>query len=672
MRTWLSRLWSIRNRILIFFTLLLLLFLGATLWVTRYQLAKALDRGDYLTAVFDRFLATQQSTGRMLEVIVGTMATDAELEERLAGDGGTKVADADTGIVPAPEPTAAARWGELSEKLSDAFAPDFMLLTDANDAPVGAAPKGVTAEKLRRHLFYQQVSMGLTSHAWVDLDGTLYMMAGSPVRDRAGARKGTLLVGISVETIFSNNAKQSNALREKQQNFFFLDGGKCLASSFPAKEASPEALVYAFTPANRPPPEVEGAKTKVVLRIGDATYDFQNRPHVMYSDAETREGQLVFARRRIPFADRVAEFSWPIYLVGGISMLVGVILALIVAWSIVRPLREFIRYTEEMARGGGDLTHRFPVSGNDELAHLGGSLNAMLDQLQYLFNRVKQSSLEVGNSAAEISITASQLHRRSQEESIKIEDITTAVNEMNQMIQQLAANASEAADHARRGSEAVSGASSAILDIRKVVVDSSDQVKTLGEHSVRIGNIVETIRQIADQTSLLALNASIEAAHAGEHGKGFAVVANEVSNLADRVNKSARQIEEQLAHIRLLTEQAVRKMEEGASTVDAGVVKVDSTFRDLHEMMSVVQEIGEREKEQAQVSDNIARNMEDIFMIVREGLGATEQTVNEGERLKDLARVLLEGVDKFKTAEDLGVASLKALPARRAADREDR
>jgi methyl-accepting chemotaxis protein len=194
-------------------------------------------------------------------------------------------------------------------------------------------------------------------------------------------------------------------------------------------------------------------------------------------------------------------------------------------------------------------------------------------------------------------------------------------------------------------------------------------VKNLGEHSVRIGNIVETIRQIADQTSLLALNASIEAAHAGEHGKGFAVVANEVSNLAERVNKSARQIEEQLAHIRLLTEQAVRKMEEGASTVDSGVVKVDSTFRDLNEMMTVVQEIGEREKEQAQVSDNIARNMEDIFMIVREGLSATEQTVHEGERLKDLARVLLESVEKFKTSADGSEERPPALPGRRAEDR---
>jgi methyl-accepting chemotaxis protein len=163
---------------------------------------------------------------------------------------------------------------------------------------------------------------------------------------------------------------------------------------------------------------------------------------------------------------------------------------------------------------------------------------------------------------------------------------------------------------------------------------------------------------------LLALNASIEAAHAGEHGKGFAVVANEVSNLAERVNKSARQIEEQLAQIRLLTEQAVRRMSDATSTVDAGVVKVDSTFRGLNEMMGLVKEIGEREKEQAAVSDNIARNMEDIFMLVREGLSASEQTVSEGDRLKRLGEALLASVEQFKTEESAtaGAPRPKALP----------
>lgn len=675
------KIWSIRNRILLSITVLLLLSLAATLIVSRDQLGKALARGDYLATHHRRFMASQRYLGNFLEGTVGVLATDRALARCLGGG--------EAELPPLLDPTPGAgipgavgpsqprcdlqrRWEQVTTKLEGAFQPELLLLTNTADQPVeGSHPTELDAETLRRHLFYQQASQGLATAAWIELGGRPYLAAGTPVKIAGGERQGTLVVGLDLERLFRDHARQSSSKRVKQQNVIFIADGRTIGSSFPTKEARPSQIANAFRAQNRLK-VMEGEEELEVMEIAGSLYDFHTKVHRAYLGAEVHEGQLILARQRAHQDEKEARFFSAIYLTGAVSMLVGVLLALFLAWTIVRPLRGFIQYTEEMARGSGDLTYRFPTSGHDELSLLSRNLNAMLDHLQYLFNQVKQSSLEVGNSAAEISVTASQLHQRAAEQSVKIEDITTAINEMNQMIQQLAANATEAADHATRGSDAVSGASSAIVDIRKVVIDSSDHVKTLGDRSARIGNIVETIRQIADQTSLLALNASIEAAHAGEHGKGFAVVANEVSNLAERVNKSARQIEEQLAQIRLLTEQAVRKMEEGASTVDSSVVKVDSTFRDLNEMMEVVQEIGEREKEQAQVSDNIARNMEDIFMIVREGLGATEQTVNEGERLKDLARVLLDSVDKFKTDDDGAPIAPRALPSRRADDQDER
>ena len=644
----LSKVWSIRNRIVLSITGLLLVVLATTVLVSRYQVGKALERGDYLKKHLGRFDRSTKYVGSAMAAAVDLIASDGTLVTCMAPRAPASAVTEATTEKAAPPAAAcdpAARWNAIVRSLGASLEPDLVLLTDTHDVPIGASPKGLLPEKLRREVFYQRASQGSLT-AWVRLGDATYLASGARVTDGAGHRIGTVIVGVAIARVLGDFAEESDANKVKRQNLFFVVEGETLASSFEASEVKPKALSVAL---EKPSTVLEGTYAAKVLLINGTQFDMSERPHkVFVGDAET-EGALVMIRTREAFEDKQDRIEQPILITGAVGLLISFALGLLLARGIVRPVRGFIRYTEQMSRGRGDLTHRFPADGHDELAQLARSLNAMLDHLQLLFSRVKSAALEVGNSAAEISVTARQLHGRTREESLKVEEITTAVTDMNQMIQQLSANSQEAADHARSGGLAVSQASTAILDIRTVVVDVSDHVKTLGERSARIGNIVETIGQIADQTSLLALNAAIEAAHAGEHGKGFAVVANEVSNLAERVNKSARQIEEQLAQIRLLTEQAVKRMGDASSTVDAGVVKVDETFSGLNEMMGLVQEIGEREKEQAAVSDNIARAMEDIFMLVREGLSASEQTVTEGERLKKLGEVLLTSVEQFKT-----------------------
>ncbi|MFW5740037.1 MAG: methyl-accepting chemotaxis protein, partial [Myxococcota bacterium] len=657
----LSRIWSIRSRIVLSITGLLLVFLAATVLVSRYQVGEAIDRKNYLKKHLGRFDASTTYVGNAMSATATTIASDQTLIRCL----GQQPAPPPIEDQPPPAPCSPLpRWQEIQRNLAATLEPDLLMLTGPRDGPVGKAPDDLTGERLRRQLFFQRVAQGMTVSDFVELAGKAYLASGAPIKDEAGKRVGAVIIGIELDRLFLDFARQSDDNKAKRQNLFFIVDGRVLGSSFGAVKIDRGTVAEAYELDNRLEDQ-EGNEEIEILQLDGTKYDFNAQRRSVFVGDKEKPGDLVMARIRTAFLAKRDRIENPILVTGVVSLLISILLGFFVARSITRPLRGFIGYTEMMARGGGDLTHRFPVEGTDELALLARNLNAMLDQLQVLFNGVKAAALEVGNSAAEISVTAGQLHQRSREESVKVEEITNAVSEMNQMIQDLSVHSQQAAEHAKTGGEAVGDASNAILDIRKTVVDVSEHVKTLGERSARIGNIVETIGQIADQTSLLALNASIEAAHAGEHGKGFAVVANEVSNLAERVNKSARQIEEQLAQIRLLTEQAVRRMGDATSTVDAGVVKVDSTFQGLNEMMGLVQEIGEREKEQAVVSDNIARNMEDIFLLVREGLSASEQTVTEGDRLKRLGEALLASVAQFKTeaaAHDAG-SEPRSLPA---------
>jgi twitching motility protein PilJ len=200
-------------------------------------------------------------------------------------------------------------------------------------------------------------------------------------------------------------------------------------------------------------------------------------------------------------------------------------------------------------------------------------------------------------------------------------------------------------------------------------------MRELGESSKRIGNIVEVIRQISEQTSLLALNAAIQAAQAGEQGRGFAVVADEVSLLAQRAGQSAKDIEALIQTIKEQTSAAVASMEKGTTEVDSGTQLVSATLGDLGRLMGVVRDTAQAVQEQAVVSDEIARNMDAVQKIASEVLTGSEESVVQAERLHELAFQLEESIGGFNLdsakpprggapAAPHATASRAALPAK--------
>jgi methyl-accepting chemotaxis protein len=190
-------------------------------------------------------------------------------------------------------------------------------------------------------------------------------------------------------------------------------------------------------------------------------------------------------------------------------------------------------------------------------------------------------------------------------------------------------------------------------------------MRELGESSKRIGNIVEVIRQISEQTSMLALNASIEAAHAGEQGRGFAVVADEVSSLARRVGQSAKDIEALIQTVKEQTQAVVASMEVGTREVANGSQLVTGTLTGLGRLISVVKDTAGAVHEQAVVSDDIARTMDSVRQIATEVLSGSEESVVQAERLHELAYELEESIGGFNLdGRKLGEAGPARGPAR--------
>ncbi len=294
---------------------------------------------------------------------------------------------------------------------------------------------------------------------------------------------------------------------------------------------------------------------------------------------------------------------------------------------------------------------------------------------------MQSAAFQVGASSAEISAASKQMLGGLKDQTLKIEGSTAAVTELSASIQQVAANAAQATDVAEKSNVAVHAAVDRMSQIRHAVEDAAEKMRDLGESSKRIGNIVEVIRQISEQTSLLALNASIEAAHAGEQGRGFAVVADEVSSLARRVGQSAKDIEALIQTIKEQTAAAIASMDVGTREVEGGALLVTHTLTDLGQLISVVKDTAHAVTEQAMVSDEIARNMDAVQKIASEVLSGSEESVVQAEQLHELAFQLEQSIGGFNldgsgaksdsrgNGRKVAAASTKALPGKREAPR---
>jgi twitching motility protein PilJ len=337
-----------------------------------------------------------------------------------------------------------------------------------------------------------------------------------------------------------------------------------------------------------------------------------------------------------------------------------------------RNQQAIMRLLDEMSNlAEGDLTVQTTVT-EDITGAIADSVNYAVEALRKLVATISQSGIQLDGAARQTQALASHLARASSAQSKQIGSATESIGAMASSIEEVSGNAERGADVARhsvdvahKGGDAVRRTIDGMNTIRETIQETSKRIKRLGESSQEIGNIVELISDIAEQTNILALNASIQASMAGEAGRGFAVVADEVQRLAERAANATKQIEGLVRTIQADTNEAVVSMERSTTDVVGGALLAENAGAALQEIeqvsnqiASLVQNISASARGQSTVAQNIARNMQVLREISAQSADSTSATSQAIAKLADLSASLRKSITGFRlpgATENTGV-----------------
>jgi twitching motility protein PilJ len=327
-----------------------------------------------------------------------------------------------------------------------------------------------------------------------------------------------------------------------------------------------------------------------------------------------------------------------------------------------RNQQAIMRLLDEMSNlAEGDLTVQTTVT-EDITGAIADSVNYAVEALRKLVATISQSGIQLDGAARQTQALASHLARASSAQSKQIGSATESIGAMASSIEEVSGNAERGADVARhsvdvahKGGDAVRRTIDGMNTIRETIQETSKRIKRLGESSQEIGNIVELISDIAEQTNILALNASIQASMAGEAGRGFAVVADEVQRLAERAANATKQIEGLVRTIQADTNEAVVSMERSTTDVVGGALLAENAGAALQEIeqvsnqiASLVQNISASARGQSTVAQNIARNMQVLREISAQSADSTSATSQAIAKLADLSASLRKSITGFR------------------------
>ena len=347
-----------------------------------------------------------------------------------------------------------------------------------------------------------------------------------------------------------------------------------------------------------------------------------------------------------------------------ILVLIAIVVAIVVSIAVVRPLTRSLEKINHALNilASGDLTHKLDDSGHDEFAKLSANCNKLVDSLRSLIQGILDRSDQLAAAAEETSAITAQTTVGIQEQKSQVDQVATATTELSSSAQQVTASADEALSQIKAADDESRHMRLIADENKRTILALADEVSKAGvvinkvhADSASIGSILDVIRAIAEQTNLLALNAAIEAARAGEQGRGFAVVADEVRSLASRTQDSTQEIQQMIEVLQQGTQEAVAVMELGRSQASSCVDKTEQANIALESISNAVHQahdsgthIAHAAQEQNLVSQQVSEKLEHIAAISEETSTGADQTAQSSHQVAQLAEELQASVKEFK------------------------
>jgi len=346
-------------------------------------------------------------------------------------------------------------------------------------------------------------------------------------------------------------------------------------------------------------------------------------------------------------------------IIGGLGL--GFLISFWIIRSVTVPLQQ-MRNTIEQVEKNGDFTQRIEANGNDEVGQTAKSFNHLMSTLQTTLRHLLDNVKEVSDAARTLATASSQVASSSANQSeaassmaATVEEVTVSINHISESAREALSLSQKSGELSRLGGEIIHSATSEMEQIAETVRQTSINIEELGERSNHISSVVQVIKDVADQTNLLALNAAIEAARAGEQGRGFAVVADEVRKLAERTTKATGEITQMIASMQSSAHTAVTTMSSAVGQVGGGVAKAQQAGGAINQIregagqvVQVVNDISAALVEQSSASNDIATHVERVAQMSEENSTAANQSATAAQHLEELAGAMRASVAQFK------------------------